>query len=242
MRRAAVLGLLLLAACSGSLAPEPPPAGRTAYQQRIVPLYPSAETPRITRWGDFDTPRAYRGESWRHAGLDIVGRAGDPVIAVAPGEACTSRNDIDGLVIHLRPRLAGTEGSRELLFYGPRRAADGSVAPGSHRLRIGYAHLSGAAIPTGQCRAVALGERLGFIGSSGMASQPHLHFEIVVEEPAALPGEPGLKGAINPLLLMRREAGQPLGGITCYQPGMTYRTNGGDASDALAIVWPTEDC
>jgi murein DD-endopeptidase MepM/ murein hydrolase activator NlpD len=89
---------------------------------------------------------------------------------------------------------------------------------------------------------VALGERLGFIGSSGMASLPHLHFEIVVDEPDALPGEPGLKGAISPLLLMRRETGQPPGGISCYQPGTTYRTNDGDASDALAIVWPTARC
>ncbi|HZD26054.1 MAG TPA: hypothetical protein VE631_07315, partial [Alphaproteobacteria bacterium] len=94
----------------------------------------------------------------------------------------------------------------------------------------------------GECRTVALGERLGFIGRSGMASRPHLHFEIMVAEAAALPGVPGLKGAINPLLLMRREAGQPLGSIACYEAGMTYRANDGVPADAISIVWPTAVC
>ena len=65
---------------------------RPAYQRLYRPIFPSDDTPRLFVLGDFDTPRSYNGETWRHMGLDIVGRRGDRVIAVVPGEACVDRD------------------------------------------------------------------------------------------------------------------------------------------------------
>jgi murein DD-endopeptidase MepM/ murein hydrolase activator NlpD len=218
-------------------------ADRPPYQRQIAPIYPHEDTLRLAQLGDIDTPRNYNGEAWRHTGFDIEGRAGDEVIAVAPGEACAERNPIDGLIVYLypRPALQAKPGS-EFFVEAPFRQPDGRIVQGSHLVRIGYGHLRSAAMEFGGCRFVQFGEVLGEIGSSGIASHPHLHFEIVVEKPRALPGVPQLKGAINPLIVMRRESGQPLGTVTCYEKGMTYRANPGDPPGALAIVWPTAKC
>ena len=243
---AAFLFLLLLAACttehsreSGYLTAERRAeiARRPIYQRLFQPIYPSDETPRLTVLGDLDTPRNYEGKAWRHQGLDIVGRSGDVVIAVAPGEACVTRDEINGLTVTLRPRLSPGAGAGDALSF-VLRGKSGDVA--RYPVRIAYAHL--LATTVSGCRFVEMGEPLGTIGASGIASDPHLHFEIVAEPPDALPGEPKLGGAINPFVVMRRAAEAPIGTITCYAPGMTHRPNAGDPEGALTIVWPTLAC
>ncbi len=216
---------------------------RPAYQRLYRPIFPSEDTPRLFVLGDFDTPRSYYGETWRHLGLEIVGRRGDRVIAVAPGVACVYRYQIHGRVVYLYPRLQERNGPSEDIAF-VLEGKDRAGTPGPHRLRvrIAYAHLRRALGDFGQCRMVEMGEPLGEIGVSGIASDPHLHFEVVVEEASKLPGEPALRGAINPLYVMRREADAPLGTITCFEEGMDYQPNPGAAPKSLNIVWPTESC
>ena len=248
----ALAAALLALPLAGCPAPDggPPPfsqqASRSAtqlhrlpYQRLYLPLYPSAATPRLTPFGDFDTPRAYRGESWRHRGIDIVGAPGDPVIAAAPGLACAGYDEINGRKVTLYPKLSPAPNDEADLGFVT-RTGDGDER--FHPLRLIYGHLRGIAPALSPCRYVELGERLGTIGASGIPSVPHLHFEIVAYDAALLPGDPSLGGALNPFFLMRREPGERLGTIACYQEGMGYRPNSRMAEDSLNIVWPTLAC
>jgi len=240
LRAAASLLLagLALAACAENAAQREerrafilPDPTRPPYQRRFAPIYPSERTPGLVALGDIDTPRSYLGQSWRHRGFDIAGRAGDPVIAVAPGEVCYAREEIGGIVAVLRPqRRPGLWEDEALLFVHDK---------GETAVRISYQHLQGFAGAFGECRFVELGAPIGAIGNSGIASTPHLHFEVVAEDTRDFPGIPALGGAINPLYVMRREPGDPIGTVTCHEPGMTYRPNAGKPERALAIVWPT---
>ncbi len=218
-------------------------ARRPAHQRLYPPLYPSGATPRLMSLGDFDTPRSYLGESWRHKGIDIRHRRGARVIAVVPGEACVRQEQINGLTVYLYPRTSAAAGAdNELMFVLPEKTADGRPQIPRHRVQIVYAHLDSTEGNFRTCRFVRMGQVLGRIGTSGIASDPHLHFEVVVRKPDDLPGEPRLGGAINPFYVMRREAGQPIGTITCFDEGMKYRPNEGEPERALNIVWPTQDC
>ncbi len=229
----------------GALSPERRAelARRPAHQRLYAPIYPSDDTPRLMSLGDFDTPRSYLGESWRHRGIDIVQRRGARVIAVAPGEACVQNEQINGLTVYLYPRTSAAAGAdNELMFVLPERTRDGRRQTARHRIYIAYAHLDSTEGNFRTCRFVRMGDVLGRIGISGIASDPHLHFEIVARKPDDLPGEPRLGGAINPFYVMRREAGQAIGTITCFEEGMKYRPNEGEPERAINIVWPTLDC
>ena len=244
------LALLLLAACGaqerqrGTIDPARAAAiaKRPAFQRLYPPVFPSEATPRLTPLGDFDTPRSYDGRSWRHRGIDIRGEIGDPVIAVAPGEACIESDEINGLSVVLYPRLTEeTDEDSELVFVSSTLEAGGRRTR-RHALEIRYAHLRNSSPKLRPCGFVQMGAVLGTMGVSGIASAPHLHFEIVAREPGALPGDPLFGGAINPFYVMRREPGDRLGAITCYKPGMAPRPNAGDAPNSLTIVWPTMAC
>lgn len=217
---------------------------RPDFQRLYQPRYPSPETPRLTRLGDFDTPRNYKGRSWRHRGLDIVGESGDPVIAVAPGEACVETDEINGLSVVLTPRLTEEDSyESRLVFATAHRARTGGRETRLHAVEIRYAHLRSVAERIrSSCGFVQMGDVLGAIGTTGIASVPHLHFEILARDPAALPADPRFAGAINPFFLMRREPGELIGTVTCYEPGMEPRPNEGDPPNSLTIVWPTLRC
>lgn len=89
-----------------------------------------------------------------HLGLDLAGRSGDHVLAVAPGRVLIADdNSLDrnfGLVV--------------LLDHG-----DG--------YQTLYAHLQQSQVKPGD--KVAAGELIGGVGSSGKATGPHLHFELL---------------------------------------------------------------
>ncbi|MBK9178864.1 MAG: M23 family metallopeptidase [Acidimicrobiales bacterium] len=92
------------------------------------------------------------GERQLHAGVDFSRPAGYPVAAAA-----------DGVVVSVSTRVG----------YGLAVVID-------HDGRLGtvYAHLSGAAVGVGQ--RVGAGRTIGWVGSSGFATGPHLHFEVRV--------------------------------------------------------------
>jgi murein DD-endopeptidase MepM/ murein hydrolase activator NlpD len=93
-----------------------------------------------------------RGDSF-HAGIDLPAPEGTPVTTAGFGRVAFSGYDAGGW---------------------------GNVVVIVHRfgLRTLYAHLSSIHVSTGQ--AVAAGQRLGRVGSTGHADGPHLHFELLL--------------------------------------------------------------
>lgn len=85
-----------------------------------------------------------------HAGMDIAAKAGTPVYATG-----------DGWVTH-----AGWLGAYGILIK--------VVHPSRHETRFG--HLSRIAIVQGQY--VRKGQLIGYIGSTGRSTGPHLHYEV----------------------------------------------------------------
>lgn len=94
---------------------------------------------------------AHRDATRFHSGIDMAAPTGTPVYAVAAG------------MLHVVADRAGF-GLHELL-----------VAGGATYL---YGHLSVALVADGG--TVSAGELIGFVGSSGNSSGPHLHFEVDV--------------------------------------------------------------
>lgn len=102
----------------------------------------------------YGTRRSYQGGpvSGSHAGVDIGARAGTPVLAAANG----------------RVTFAGTlpvRGNMVILDHGA-------------GVFTGYAHLAAFSVVLGQ--DVGVGEEVATIGSSGLSTGPHLHWEVVV--------------------------------------------------------------
>lgn len=87
-----------------------------------------------------------------HKGLDIAGRAGTPIYAPADGE----------------------------VIYSTQKRALGNAV----RLRHGYGietvygHMQEALVKTGE--TVKRGQQIGFMGSTGRSTGPHLHYAVVV--------------------------------------------------------------
>lgn len=85
-----------------------------------------------------------------HSGVDLAARLGTPVRAAAAGTA------------HIADDAAG---------YGLHVGIDHGGG-----LSTLYGHLSAALVTDGQ--QVAAGSEIGLMGSSGMSTGPHLHFEV----------------------------------------------------------------
>ncbi len=100
-----------------------------------------------------------------HAGLDIAADRGTPVRATADGTVLTAG-------------LNGNYGYSVLVEHG-------------FGISTRFGHLSRFAVRPGQ--RVRRGEAIGFVGSTGRATSPHLHYEILMN------GKP-----INPLVLLAR--------------------------------------
>lgn len=92
-------------------------------------------------------------KQWRaHKGIDYAAGAGTPIRAVGGG----------------RVEFAGTKGG-----YGKHVRIRHSGAYGSS-----YSHLQGISVRTGQ--VISQGQVVGTVGSTGLATGPHLHFEFYV--------------------------------------------------------------
>ena len=107
----------------------------------------------------------FTGERVWHRGMDVSVPAGTPVVACA-----------EGLVI--RSGWYGGYGKMVEVNHG-------------NGLHTRYAHNSRLVVPVG--RRVKRGELLGYVGSTGRANAPHLHYEVrlhgkpVNPEPYILP-------------------------------------------------------
>jgi len=100
-----------------------------------------------------------------HAGLDIAADRGTPVRATADGTVQTAG-------------FNGNYGNAVLVDHG-------------YGISTRFGHLSRLGVRPGQ--AVRRGAVIGFVGSTGRATSPHLHYEILLN------GRP-----INPLNLLAR--------------------------------------
>ena len=117
----------------------------------------------------------FKGEGAFHTGIDIATNEGDAVRAPA-----------DGII--LKAGL-GTGYGREV------------VVDHGHGVETLYAHLSGFAVVTGQ--DVRRGDLLGYVGSSGHSTGPHLHYEVRIHDTPVnpskyLPGAPARQLASTP--------------------------------------------
>ncbi|MBW2472609.1 MAG: M23 family metallopeptidase, partial [Deltaproteobacteria bacterium] len=90
------------------------------------------------------------GQNRMHNGVDMDGATGDPIRAVKSG----------------RVILAGTKGG-----YGTTVMID----HGGGMVTL-YAHQSGLEVSTGD--RVSAGQVIGYVGSTGVSTGPHLHFEV----------------------------------------------------------------
>jgi murein DD-endopeptidase MepM/ murein hydrolase activator NlpD len=86
-----------------------------------------------------------------HLGIDIMGYTGQPVIASAGGLVTSTVRSDSG--------------------YGWRVAIDHGDG-----LMTLYAHLSEFSVSVGE--RVTAGHRIGSVGSTGLSTGPHLHFEV----------------------------------------------------------------
>lgn len=94
----------------------------------------------------------FNGEGAFHTGIDIDAPIGTPVRAAGDGEVAAAG-------------MASGYGREIVLDHG-------------HGMSTVYAHLSAIAVIPGQ--HVARGEIIGYVGESGRATGPHLHYEVRV--------------------------------------------------------------
>lgn len=117
-----------------------------------------------------DTWQVPRAGGRRHEGVDIIARTGQPLYAV-----------VDGTITRQFFDRPGSLGGNALRL----TAADGTY--------FHYAHLSAFAEGIGVDSTVVAGQVIGYVGSTGSSSAPHLHFEY----------HPGGGAAVNPYPIVK---------------------------------------
>ena len=96
----------------------------------------------------------FNGEGAFHSGVDIGSSYGGPVIAPA-----------DGVVTH--SEIMGGYGKMIMIDHG-------------NGISTRFGHLSGFAVTSGQ--AVHRGDVIGYVGTSGRSTGPHLHYEVRIND------------------------------------------------------------
>lgn len=117
-----------------------------------------------------DTWKAPRSGGRQHEGVDIIAKSGTPIYAVANGTITRVFLDHPGSLGGNAIRLTALDGT---YFH--------------------YAHLSAFADGAALGASVVAGQIIGYVGSTGSSSTPHLHFEY----------HPGGGAASNPYLVVK---------------------------------------
>ena len=117
-----------------------------------------------------DTWKAPRSGGRQHEGVDIIAKSGTPIYAVSNGTITRVFLDRPGSLGGNAIRLTASDGT---YFH--------------------YAHLSAFAEGTSLGATVVAGQVIGYNGSTGSSSTPHLHFEY----------HPGGGAAVNPYPLIK---------------------------------------
>jgi murein DD-endopeptidase MepM/ murein hydrolase activator NlpD len=102
------------------------------------------------------------GESYQHVGIDLAnGRAGDPVLATLAGKVVQADYE---------------------------KTSGNSVVVGDGRLLVRFSKLKDIRVAVGD--RVQVGTEIGTVGATGVATGPHLHYEIWVDGNAVDPADP----------------------------------------------------
>jgi len=117
-----------------------------------------------------DTWKAPRSGGRQHEGVDIIAKSGTPIYAVTNGTITRVFLDRPGSLGGNAVRLTALDGT---YFH--------------------YAHLSAFADGAALGATVVAGQIIGYVGSTGSSSSPHLHFEY----------HPGGGAASNPYLVVK---------------------------------------
>ena len=125
------------------------PSGNGGSVNIVTPLGTSMG---LNPYGGFK-PAPARGALFMHEGIDLVAPAGTPVYAAA-----------DGVIVGAAPN--GRYGNWIRIDHGG-------------KLATVYGHLQAFAPGIEPGEAVARGELIGFVGSTGRSTGAHLHFEVV---------------------------------------------------------------
>jgi murein DD-endopeptidase MepM/ murein hydrolase activator NlpD len=140
-----------------SATPPPPPGSARAIAGGLPAGLPLASARLTSGFGWRTHPLT---GSWRaHSGVDLAAPYGSPIVATAPGVVGT----------------AGWSGGYGLLV---------AVAHGDG-VQTRYGHLSRLAVAPGQ--QVVAGQVIGYVGSTGDSTGPHLHYEVRIDGRAVDP-------------------------------------------------------
>jgi murein DD-endopeptidase MepM/ murein hydrolase activator NlpD len=140
---------------------DPMPGGTNSFGRTVVNYVDLDPTTGIKDWNC--GTNSYDG----HTGIDIEIRdfydmdAGVPILCAAPGVVASMH---DGEFDRQTAWLSGVTANDVIVQH-----ADGSTAY--------YWHMRKGSVRVAAGQAVATGDTLGFVGSSGFSSGPHLHFE-----------------------------------------------------------------
>ena len=166
----------ILAALTTPVTPDTAVPAPVAGSARVFPLPGDTWSP-TSRYGMRLNPVTHR---WAlHAGADLAAPAGTPVLATA-----------DGRVVAAGP--GGGLGNHITLAHG-----SGTGAAAGDTVASVYGHLLDGGIHVAVGDLVTAGQHIGDVGSTGVSSGPHLHFELRPgggDRPAIDP-QPWLDGA-----------------------------------------------